>query len=134
MSKESLLLFLADLILIVHATFVFFVVFGLFAIYVGYFLNWQWVRNRVFRLFHLLAIGFVAVQSWVGAICPLTIWEMAVREEARSATYSGSFLQHWLHSLLFYSAPEWVFITAYSCFLGLVVASWFIVPPNLRAR
>ncbi len=134
MSKESLLIVLADLILITHVLFVCFVVFGLLAIYLGYFLKWQWVRNRVFRIFHLLAIGFVAVQSWVGAICPLTTWEMALRAEARTETYSGSFIQHWLHSLLFYSAPEWVFITVYTCFATLVFVSWFLVPPNLRAR
>jgi hypothetical protein len=133
-SKESLLIVLADAILIVHALFVLFVVLGLFAIYLGYFLKWQWVRNRVFRICHLLGIGIVAVQSWAGVICPLTTWEVALREQAGSETYSGSFIQHWLQSLLYYNAPEWVFITLYTGFGALVLASWFIVRPNERAR
>jgi len=134
MSKEELLIFLADLILIVHILVVFFVLFGLLAIYLGYFLKWQWVRNRAFRICHLLAISIVVVQSWVGAICPLTIWEMALREQAGSETYSGSFIQHWLQSLLYYSAPEWVFMAFYTGFGILVLASWFIVPPKARVR
>ena len=134
MLRESLLLFLADTILIAHIVFAFFVVFGLFAIYLGLFLKWHWVRNRVFRVLHLFAIGIVVIQSWIGVICPLTIWEMALRAEVHSDTYSGSFIQHWLHSLLYYSAPEWVFIAVYTGFGSLVLASWYLVRPKVRTR
>ncbi|WP_461482337.1 DUF2784 domain-containing protein [Porticoccus sp.] len=134
MSKEALLILLADAILVAHALFVFFVVFGLLAIYFGYFLNWHWVRNRAFRILHLFAIGIVVVQSWIGVICPLTIWEMALREATHSESYSGSFIQHWLQNLLYYSAPEWVFIVLYTGFGALVLASWYIVRPKARTR
>lgn len=130
MSQESLLIFLADAILVLHFSFVLFVVFGFLAIYMGYFLKWLWIRNRVFRIIHLFAIGTVAVQSWVGVICPLTIWEMALREETNAETYSGSFIQHWLQSLLYYNAPEWVFILLYTGVGSLVLASWYLVRPN----
>jgi uncharacterized protein DUF2784 len=133
-TRESLLIFFADAILIVHALFVFFVVFALIAIYMGHFFKWHWVRNRVFRILHLFAIGIVVVQSWLGLICPFTIWEMALRAEARSETYSGSFIQHWLQSLLYYSAPEWVFIVLYTGFGSLVVLSWYLVRPKARTR
>lgn len=130
MSRETLLLFLADAVLVIHVSFVFFVVCGLLAIYAGYFLKWSWVRNRLFRIVHLVAIGIVVIQSWVGVICPLTLWEMALREEAGAAVYSGSFIQHWLQSLLYYSAPEWVFIVLYTGFGSLVLASWYLVRPD----
>ncbi|OGO76092.1 MAG: hypothetical protein A2203_07230 [Chromatiales bacterium RIFOXYA1_FULL_46_5] len=133
MSRELLLLLLADAILLVHVLFVCFVVFGLVAVYLGYFFNWYWVRNLKFRLLHLVAIGIVVLQSWLGVICPLTIWEMALRKEAGAATYSGSFIQHWLHQLLYYTAPEWVFMLLYSAFGALVLASWFLVRPKRRA-
>lgn len=132
MSRELLLLLLADGILILHVLFVCFVVIGLFAVYLGYFLRWQWVRDLKFRLLHLVAIGIVVMQSWLGVICPLTIWEMALRKEAGAATYSGSFIQHWLHQLLYYTAPEWVFMLLYSAFGALVLASWFLVRPKRR--
>lgn len=134
MSRELLLLLLADAILVVHVLFVCFVVFGLAAVYLGYFLNWQWVRNLSFRLLHLLAIGIVVLQSWLGVICPLTIWEMALRKEAGAGTYAGSFIQYWLHQLLFYTAPDWVFMALYSAFGLLVLVSWFLVRPKRHFR
>ena len=127
--EQKLLLVAADAILIIHVAFVIYVVFGLFTIYVGFVLKWSWIRNFWFRISHLIAIVIVALQSWVGMICPLTIWEMGLREKAGDATYSGSFIQHWLQSILYYSAPEWVFVLSYSAFGCLVLASWFIVKP-----
>lgn len=134
MSRASVLLLLADAILVVHVLFVCFVVFGLLAIYLGYALNWQWVRNLRFRLLHLVAIGIVVVQSWLGMICPLTVWEMALRKQAGAGTYAGSFIQHWLHQLLYYSAPDWVFMLLYSAFGLLVLASWFLLRPGSWSR
>ncbi|MCH4810344.1 DUF2784 domain-containing protein [Vreelandella neptunia] len=130
----SLFLLLADAILILHVLFVAYVVLGLFAVYAGYFLHWPWVRNRVFRVIHLCAIGYVVGQAWLGVVCPLTIWEMALRAEAGTAAYSGSFIQYWLHSLLYFRLPEWVFVVVYTLFGSLVLASWFVVKPNKRAR
>ena len=131
--SPSLLLLLADAILILHVLFVAFVVVGLLAVYAGYFLNWRWVRNRVFRIVHLCAIGYVVIQAWLGMICPLTAWEMALRAEAGAATYSGSFIQYWLHSLLYFTFPEWVFVVVYTVFGSLVLASWFVVKPCRRS-
>ncbi|CEP36475.1 MULTISPECIES: DUF2784 domain-containing protein [Halomonadaceae] len=126
----SLLLMLADTLLILHVLFVAFVVLGLVAIYAGYFFNWRWVRNKTFRIVHLCAIGYVVVQAWLGVVCPLTTWEMALRAEAGAATYSGSFIQYWLHSLLYFTLPEWVFVVVYTLFGSLVLASWFVVKPR----
>lgn len=132
--KEWFLELIADVILVAHVLFVLFVVLGLFLIYLGYALKWNWVRNRAFRVIHLVAIAIVVVQSWIGVICPLTVWEMALREKAQLETYSGSFIQHWLHNLLYYNAPEWVFIVAYTVFGSLVIASWYMVRPNSRNK
>lgn len=134
MSEQSLLLLLADALLLIHVLFVGFVVLGLVAIYLGFFLHWRWVRNRWFRILHLMAIVIVVLQSWLGLICPLTIWEMALREKAGAAVYAGSFIQYWLHQLLYWQAPDWVFIVVYTVFGALVLASWFIVRPDARTN
>lgn len=132
MSMPRLLLLLADAILVMHLLFVLFVVFGLVAVYLGYVFRWRWVRRRRFRIVHLLAIGIVVVQSWLGVICPLTRWEMALRAEAGADVYAGSFIQHWLQALLYYSAPDWVFVALYTGFGALVVAGWFLVRPEAQ--
>ena len=129
---ELLLLLAADIILFIHVLFVAFVVFSLFFIYIGFFLNWQWIRHFWFRTVHLICIGIVVLQSWFGLICPLTIWEMALREIAGDATYAGSFIQYWLQYILYYDAPDWVFMLIYTVFGGLILASWFIVKPDKR--
>lgn len=120
----------ADAILVVHVGFVVFVVVGLALIWLGGALGWSWVRNLRFRIAHLIGVGIVVLQAWLGQICPLTIWEMALREKAGDTTYAGSFIQHWLHELLYYEAPAWVFTLAYTAFGLLVAASWYFVRPR----
>lgn len=134
MLQSSFYLLLADLILIMHVLVAGFVVLGLVAIYLGFFLQWHWVRNRLFRLLHLAAIAIVVLQAWLGQICPLTLWEMALRQKAGGATYAGSFIQHWLQALLYYRAPDWVFTALYTGFGVLVLASWFIVRPYRHSK
>jgi hypothetical protein len=120
----------ADLLLVMHVLFVAFVLLGLLVILAGWPLGWKWVRNRWFRLAHLAGIGVVVLQSWLGMICPLTTWEMALRREAGDATYTGGFVAHWLGRLLYFEAPPWVFAAGYSAFGALVVLSWWWVRPH----
>ncbi|GAB5451494.1 MAG: hypothetical protein Hals2KO_18220 [Halioglobus sp.] len=134
MTESALYLILADAVLVAHFLFVVFVVMGLAMIFVGYFRRWHWVRNLWFRLLHLAAIAVVVAQAWAGVICPLTTWEMALRARAGAETYAGSFIQHWLQSILYYSAPEWVFVLCYTLFGTLVAASWFIVRPGAKIQ
>jgi hypothetical protein len=123
---------LADLVLIVHVAVVAFVVGGFILIVAGNWRGWRWVNAFGFRIVHLAAIGFVALQAWLGANCPLTRLEMALRSEARLATYSGSFIEHWLQRLLYYEAPSWAFVLAYSAFAVLVLAAWWYFPPRRK--
>jgi hypothetical protein len=123
-------LLLADAVLILHALFVAFVVFSLFLVLGGGLFGWGWVRNLWFRLAHLLAIGIVVLQSWLGIICPLTHWEMELRALGGETVYAGSFVAYWLHRILFYQAPDWVFTLIYSLFAALVAASWYWVRPG----
>ena len=124
----------ADGLLLLHSLFVVFVILGLLLVFVGAWRGWQWVRYPLWRYCHLAAVGFVVVQAWLGQRCPLTSWEMALRQRAGEATYSGAFVAHWLENLLYYRAPEWVFIAVYTVFGGLVVLSLLAVPPRRVKR
>ena len=134
MEAGFLYLLAADLLLFGHVLFVAFVVFSLILILIGKPLDWAWVRNPWFRLVHLAAIGIVALQSWLGVICPLTKLEMTLRVRADGVVYSGSFISHWLDSLLYYQAPAWVFTVCYTVFAALVVISWFWIRPRRFTR
>ena len=126
---ETLLL-AADAILVLHTLFVAFVVLGLCCILVGGFRGWRWVRNRWFRYAHLLAIGVVVLQSWLGVLCPLTRWESALRQAAGAEGYRDTFVGHWLGRLLYYQAPDWAFVVVYTVFGALVLVAWFAVRPR----
>ena len=130
MTTQTWYLIAADAILLLHTLFVGFVVIGLVLIFIGKWRNWTWVRGFWFRVGHLAAIGFVVMQSWLGAICPLTVWENELRARAGEATYPGDFIAYWLETILYYQAPTWVFTLIYTLFGALVVASWFWVPPR----
>ena len=126
---------LADLVLVTHVAFVAFVVFGLILILCGGFCGWGWVRNPWFRAAHLAAIGLVVLQSWFGIVCPLTILERVLRESAGETTYSETFIAHWLHQVLFFQAPMWVFTVCYTLFGLAVVVSWIKFRPRaFRSR
>jgi hypothetical protein len=122
---------IADAMLIVHAFFIAFVVGGLAAIILGAIVHWQWVRNFQFRVAHGIAIGVVVPQPLLGIFCPLTVWEMQFREKGGGPTYQETFLAHWLHELLFFDAPDWVFSLCYTLFGAAVLGVWLLVPPRM---
>ena len=125
---------LADIVLSAHVLVVLFVVGGLVLIVAGNLRGWRWVNSPVFRIAHLVAIAFVVAETWLGIVCPLTTLEMWLRAQGGASTYGGSFIQHWLQRLLYYNAPPWVFVAAYSVFLLAVVAAWWYFPPHFRRR
>jgi hypothetical protein len=122
--------FLADAVLVLHVALVLFVVGGLVLIIVGNLAAWKWVNALWFRMAHLATIAVVVAEAWLGWVCPLTTLEMWLRAQANGATYSGSFIEHWLQAVLFWQAPPWVFATAYSLFALAVAAAWWYFPPR----
>jgi len=132
---QRLCLALADLVLVIHAAFVVFMVVGLVLIWVGRFRRWAFVRNIWFRVAHLAAMGVVAAESLLGFICPLTTWEDQLRLLAGAKQrYAGSFIQHWLHPLIFFDVGEGVFTAAYLVFFLAVVLSFWLIPPRWPHR
>ena len=130
MESSSLYVLMADAILLLHVMYVSFVIVGFLLILIGKVLTWAWVKNPWFRVTHLVSICLVIVESWLGVMCPLTTWEMALRSQAGDVVYVGSFLTHWLESLLYYQAPAWVFIVCYTAFGAMVMVSWYWVRPR----
>lgn len=120
----------ADFVLLIHFAIVLFVVGGLLLIVFGNLLRWPWVNHWWFRVLHLLAISVVVFESWLGIECPLTTLENWLRLQAGQGVYQGSFIQYWVHGVMFYEAPGWVFALAYTLFALVVVAAWWRWPPQ----
>jgi len=125
---------LADSIVVFHAAYVSFVVFGLVLILLGIALRWGWVRNFWFRALHLAAIGIVMLEALIGMTCPLTDWEKRLRDMAGEGRYAGDFIGYWAHRLIFYRAEPWVFTVLYVSFGLAVLAAFVLAPPRWPAR
>jgi hypothetical protein len=132
MSQSLPFQLLADAVLILHAALVLFVVGGLILVIIGNLLKWRWGNSLWFRLAHLATIAFVVAEAWLGLVCPLTTLERWLRLKAKTATYEGSFIEHWLQALLFWQAPPWVFTAAYTAFALAVAVAWWYFPPKSK--
>lgn len=121
---------LADTVLLLHVGIVLFIVGTLLLVIAGGLRGWTWVRNPWLRWLHLLAIAVVVLQAWFGALCPLTTLEIWLRRQAGDAIYDGAFIAHWLHELLFFEAPVWIFAFIYTLFGMSVLLAWWWVRPR----
>ncbi len=125
--------FFADLLVLFHFFYVTFAVGGELIILAGAFLKLGMVRNFAFRIAHLVAVVFVALESLVDVLCPLTEWEYNLRELAgQRVEREISFLGRLLRMIIFYDFPSWAFTLMYVGFGVLVILTFILIPPRRR--
>lgn len=133
-SKVNIYSFLSNLVLLVHFAFVTFIVGGLIVIWIGYLCGWSFVRSHRFRLAHVLAMAVVLIESLLGMVCPLTLWEDQLRMRAgQEQNYGESFMQHWVGRILFYDLGPGAFTVLYIIVFSLIVLTFWLVPPRKRS-
>lgn len=116
----------ADLIVLVHAGFVVFVLLGgLLA------LRWPKVL-----WFHAPAAIWGVVVEYAGFICPLTPLEIALRERAGEAGYRGGFIEHYVEGLLYPTGltRELQIALGTVALLVNVVIYWRVLTKHRRAK
>ena len=121
---------MADAVLVAHVGVAAFLIVGQAVIVVGGILGSAWVRNVWFRLAHLGLIVFIAGQTLLGRICPLTSLEDAFRLKAGQPLYVATSTQVWLSHILFFEAPSWTFTMAHTLAAVVILVSWLAVPPT----
>jgi hypothetical protein len=82
---------LADVVLLLHLSFVLFVVLGGLLL-----LRWRWLM-----WLHLPAAAWGAIIEFAGWRCPLTPLEQALRRMGGEAGYAGGFIDHYIASLVY---------------------------------
>lgn len=82
---------LADVVLLIHAGFVLFVVSGGFLA----------LRRRRLALLHIPAAIWGVLIEYSGWICPLTPLENSLRARGGETIYSGGFVDHYVTSFLY---------------------------------
>ncbi len=119
---------MADLILVIHFLYALFIIFGFAYIWTGYFAGFGSIHNPVFRYAHMAAMGIVVLESLFGIICPLTWIENQLRMNSGNSVYEEGFIPYWIHRLLFYDLPPWIFTIIYAAFFVLMIITVYIIP------
>ena len=84
-------LLLADLVLITHALFIVFVIFGGVLVLWSHWVIWIHIPCAVWGM-------LIEFRGW---ICPLTYLENDLREVAGASGYSGGFIEHYLTLIIY---------------------------------
>lgn len=82
---------LADLVLLLHAAFIVFVVLGGLVVFRHEWLAWL----------HLPAVAWAVYIEIAGSICPLTPLENYLREQAGGGAYETGFIEHYIAPLVY---------------------------------
>ena len=82
---------LADAVLLLHLSFVVFVVAGGLLVIKWFRLAWL----------HIPAVCWAIWIEYSGSICPLTPLEQSLRRQAGEASYAGGFIAHYLEPVLY---------------------------------
>ncbi|OIP92813.1 MAG: DUF2784 domain-containing protein [Syntrophobacterales bacterium CG03_land_8_20_14_0_80_58_14] len=85
---------LADIVVLVHAAFVLFAVFGGFLV----------LRWRRLAWLHIPAVLWAALVEMAGWICPLTPLENLLRHRAGKVIYRSDFIEHYMMPVLYPAA------------------------------
>ena len=120
------MLFLADLILMLHFFIVIFITLQFFTVPVAYKLNWKWQKNRALRIIHLIMIFFVTTEAVIGITCPLTI----IENKLRNIDSYNTFLENWISKIMFWNLPSYSFMILYTLCLFWTLLMWKIFPPD----
>ena len=86
--------YLADLVVLLHALFVLFVLLG------GFLVHWR----PVIAWGHIPAVIWAASIEFLGWICPLTPMENMLRNKGGGTGYATGFIEHYIMPLLYPAA------------------------------
>jgi len=82
---------LADLVVLLHFSFVIFAVLGALLAF-----KWRWIIA-----IHIPAVIWAAYIEFSGRICPLTPLENELRRNAGEESYSSGFVEHYIYPVLY---------------------------------
>ena len=81
----------ADAVIVVHAAFIVFVVFGVLLV----------MRLPRLAWLHIPAVVWAALLEFNAWYCPLTPLEVALRQRAGDAGYAGGFVEHYVLAAIY---------------------------------
>ena len=117
-----------EIVLFFHFFIFLFITFSFFLIPFGYFQKWEWVKNKYYRLIHLVLMGIILIETILGFMCPLTILENFLRNNIEV----DNNLTQIIHQIMYWNLPNYQFIILYILSFSYLIFLWFFFKPNFK--
>ena len=117
-----------EIVLFFHFFIFLFITFSFFLIPFGYFKKWEWVKNKYYRLIHLVLMGIILIETILGFMCPLTILENFLRNNIEV----DNNLTQIIHQIMYWNLPNYQFIILYILSFSYLIFLWFFFKPNFK--
>ena len=118
----------SEIVLLFHFCIFLFMVLSFFLIPLGYNQKWEWVKNRYYRLIHLILMGIIFIETILGFMCPLTILENFLRNNIRI----NNKITQIIHQIMYWDLPTYQFIILYLLSLLYLIFLWFFFKPDFK--
>ena len=101
-------------------------ILSFFLIPLGYYQKWEWVKNKYYRLIHLVLMGIIFIETILGFMCPLTILENFLRNDIEI----NNKITQIIHQIMYWDLPTYQFIILYLLSLLYLIFLWFFFKPD----
>ena len=118
----------SEIVLFFHFIVFLFITVSFFLIPFGYFQKWKWVKNKYYRLTHLVLMGIILIETILGFMCPLTILENFLRNNIEV----DNNLTQIIHQIMYWNLPNYQFIILYILSFSYLIFLWFFFKPNFK--
>jgi hypothetical protein len=121
----------ADVLAVLHFSFVATVVLIQLLILLGGWLGWRWVRNYWLRIAHFLMIALVVIQAVIGHECPVNEFERELRGGDLAQLEGASAIGYFCNRMMYQRVADLrPMVIQYALFGVVVIASWYLIRPR----
>ena len=118
----------SEIVLLFHFCIFLFITLSFFLIPLGYYLKWEWVKNKYYRLIHLVLMVIIFIETILGFMCPLTILENFLRNDIEI----NNKITQIIHQIMYWDLPTYQFIILYLLSLLYLIFLWFFFKPDFK--
>ena len=118
----------SEIVLLFHFCIFLFMILSFFLIPLGYYQKWELVKNKYYRLIHLVLMGIIFIETILGFMCPLTILESFLRNDIEI----NNKITQIIHQIMYCDLPTYQFIILYLFSLLYLIFLWFFFKPDLK--
>ena len=118
----------SEIFLLFHFFIFLFMILSFFLLALGYYQKWEWVKNRYYRLIHLILMGIIFIETILGFMCPLTILENFLRNDIEI----NNKITQIIHQIMYWDLPTYQFIILYLLSLLYLIFLWFFFKPDFK--